>query len=77
MDANFERVVCLIKNGIEGEIMVNGVGYNKQMPAMTTLTDLEIAEISTFIYNNWDRKKGLISVQEINPILSKCDSISD
>ena len=32
MDANFNQVICLIKNGREGEMTVNGILFNEPMP---------------------------------------------
>jgi len=72
MDTHFEEVVCLIKNGIEGELVVNGKVYNKPMKGIATLTELEIAEITTYIYNNWDRKRGIVEVREVNSALAGC-----
>jgi cytochrome c551 len=73
VDSQFERVICLIRNGIEGEITVNGKTYNKAMPPMSNPNDLEIAEIATYIYNTWGRKHGLIDANEVNAILKKCE----
>lgn len=72
MDTHFEEVVCLIKNGKEGELIVNGKGYNKPMKGITNLTELEIAEIATYIYNTWDRKRGIVEVLEVNSVLLEC-----
>ncbi len=72
MDAHFEEVVCLIKNGIDGELVVNGEGYNKPMKGIAILTELEIAEITTYLYNKWDRKRGIVEVREINSALGAC-----
>ncbi len=72
IDNNFEESICIIKNGRQGEITVNGITYNQPMMPIPGLTDLEIAEISTFIYNNWGRDKGLIPVKGVQDILSKC-----
>jgi mono/diheme cytochrome c family protein len=65
--------ICLIKNGIKGEIVVNGVVYNQEMPALDQLTNLEIAEISTYIYNTWGNERGFITVQEVEKALNNCD----
>ena len=75
MEENFEEVICLIRNGISGEIIVNGQQYNQAMPAIPTLTDLEVAEIATYIYNTWDHQRGLIEVNDAAKILQRCDSI--
>jgi cytochrome c551 len=72
MEENFEQVICLIKNGIKGEIVVNGKSYNMEMQGFPQLTDLEIAEISTFIYNSWTHEKGMIGPQETRKILDSC-----
>ena len=63
-----------MRNGKEGELIVNGKSYNKQMKGISTLTDLEIAEIATYIFNTWERQHGIVEVQEASRILSKCDS---
>jgi mono/diheme cytochrome c family protein len=72
MNENFEQVLCLMRNGIQGEVPVNGVQYNQAMPGVPTLTDLEIAEIATYIYNAWDNERGLIDVKEAERILNTC-----
>jgi cytochrome c551 len=74
IDQQFEKVVCLIRQGVSGELVVNGKTYNQPMPAMPQLSDLEVAEIVTYLYNNWDRSRGLISVQDVSAMQSKCKS---
>jgi len=72
MDKNLNEVICLVKYGKEGSITVNGVEYNKSMPGNITLTDLEVAEIITYIYNNWDHQQGMIEVKEVSKVLATC-----
>lgn len=72
MDTNFDQVLCLMKYGIEGDLMVNGQNYNLAMPGIPSLTDLEIAEIATYIYNSWGNKRGLVDVKEVNRVLTTC-----
>lgn len=72
MKNNFEQVLCLMKYGIEGEITVNGKNYVQPMPGVQSLTDLEIAEIATYIYNSWEHKRGLVDVTEATTVLAKC-----
>jgi cytochrome c551 len=72
MDKNFEKVVCLMKNGIEGELIVNGKQFNKPMPGIPSLTDLEITEISTYIYNKWGNRRDSITLQQVSTILREC-----
>ena len=72
MDKNFEQVLCLMKHGITGEITVNGKKFVQPMPGVQSLTDLEIAEIATYIYNTWEHQRGIIDVSEANQILRNC-----
>lgn len=71
---NRNDVICLIRNGKSGELIVNGKSFNMAMPAMPSLTDLEIAEIATYIYNNWEHDQGLVDVGDVTAILTRCDS---
>ncbi len=73
MDKNFEEVICLIKYGRTGELSVNGIIYNQPMKGNPTLTDLEVAEIVTYIYNTWSNERGLIEVGEASTVLGRCD----
>lgn len=67
------RIICIIKNGLKGEIEVNGTKFNKEMPDNIKLTDLEIAEISTYIYNEWSvKEKRLISTKKVTASLNSC-----
>src|SRR5690349_16256602 len=74
VDAHVEKVICIMEHGISGELIVNGKSFNKEMKGIPSLTDLEIAEIATFIYNTWGREQGIIEVQKVSQILVQCDS---
>jgi mono/diheme cytochrome c family protein len=73
MRQNFEEVVCLIKYGRSGELWVNGTMYNQPMKSNPSLTELEVAEIATFIYNAWSIQKGIVEVGEVAQILTTCE----
>ncbi|WP_188467690.1 c-type cytochrome [Marivirga lumbricoides] len=72
MMQNVNRTACLIKNGIKGEIIVNNITYNQEMPALEELTNLEVAEIATYIYNSWGNERGFVTVKEVETSLSNC-----
>jgi mono/diheme cytochrome c family protein len=69
---NLNETLCLMKYGKQGAISVNTIEYNKPMPGIPGLTDLEVAEIATFIYNTWGAEKGLIDVSKVAPIIQSC-----
>jgi mono/diheme cytochrome c family protein len=72
MDKNFDAVICLIKKGGKMEMTVNGNMYNQPMPGVSSLTELEIAEISTYIYNNWGHEEGIIDVKRVGKAMQTC-----
>lgn len=72
MENRFEDVLCLMRYGIEGEIVVNGKSYIQGMPGIPALTDLEIAQIATYIYNTWEHERGIIKVKDATTVLRSC-----
>ncbi|MFT4834352.1 MAG: cytochrome c551 [Marinoscillum sp.] len=69
---DLSRAACLIKNGQNGAIEVNGVIYNQMMPGFENLAPIEIAEIVTYISNAWGNEAGLSNVSEVTKWLEKC-----
>ena len=72
MENNLEEVVCLIRFGKSGELFVNGKEYNQPMKGISSLSDLEVAEVVTYIYNTWSHERGLVEVKEVSPLLNNC-----
>lgn len=73
MDNHLEEVICIIKYGRKEPLTVNGVVYTQPMPGVPTLTNLEIAEVATYIYNSWGHDRGIINVKEVDKILQQCN----
>jgi mono/diheme cytochrome c family protein len=65
-------VICLIRSGISGELTVNGRVFNQPMPGVPTLTDLEVAEIVTYIGNRWGNEAGLTDVRRVSAVAEGC-----
>ena len=70
--ANKNSVICLIRYGQQGLIVVNGKRYNRPMPAQPQLSALEIAELTTYIYNEWGNETTLTDVKAVTPVLEQC-----
>ena len=69
---NLPRAACIVKHGQSKEIVVNGVTYNQMMPA-NPITNLEIAEVLTFIGNAWGNEAGLVGVKDVDKWLEECE----
>lgn len=67
--ASIHRTVWIIRHGQTGEITVNGEKYNQAMPANPNLKPLDIAQITTYLYNIWGMNKGVITASEIEDYL--------
>ncbi|WP_143961934.1 c-type cytochrome [Litoribacter populi] len=64
------RTARIIRYGMTGEITVNGVEYNQNMPANPQLTPIEIAQIMTYIFNVWGNNEGLIGASSVEKFLN-------
>ncbi|WP_400078109.1 c-type cytochrome [Winogradskyella sp. R77965] len=60
-----------IKNGMSGEIIVNGETYNSVM-APLGLSDDEVADVMNYINNSWGNNYGkMITSQEVTKVIKK------
>jgi mono/diheme cytochrome c family protein len=73
VENNFEEVLCIMRNGKSTPTVVNGKTYEQPMKGISNLTDLDIAEIATYIYNTWDRKRGIVNVIEVSEKMRSCE----
>ncbi len=69
---NKEKVICGMRYGQQGEIIVNGISFNQPMPANLNITDLEIAEIATYIYTEFADSVQIITINEVRDIMESC-----
>lgn len=67
LNADVDRAIALVKHGLTGEITVNGKKYNSVMTAQN-ITDIEIADVMTYIYNSWDNNKTNVTVSRVNKV---------
>mgnify|MGYP001228851891 CR=1 FL=1 len=67
---NIGSTACLIKHGTTRNDKTSNL--NILMPAQTELSNLEIAEILTYIGNSWGNQIGFISVNNVAKYLVDC-----
>lgn len=60
LNADVDRSIKVVLQGLQGEITVNGATYNNVMPSQA-LTDEEIANVLTYIYNSWGNSKDRVT----------------
>ncbi len=66
-----ERLIELVLNGREGPMEVNGVTYNNIMPQHGFLTDRDLAEVLTYIRQNFGNQASAITEEEVSQVRNK------
>ena len=56
---NFDKLPQIITNGLQGEILVNGVPYNQPMQAITTLTKVDIGYLMSYMSKAFLQKDSI------------------
>ena len=64
LNADKERAIGILINGLSGAITVNGKPFNSQMPSLQ-LTDEDIANVLTYVYNTWGNKGFTVTPDEV------------
>lgn len=60
-----QRLIEVVLNGLEGSIDVNGVTYNNVMPQHSFLSDDDMAEVLTYIRQNFGNTASEITAEEV------------
>ena len=67
--ADRDRAVRVVLKGLSGPVTVNGVTINSVMPPQeAVLTDAQIADVLTFVYNSWGNKGDPFTAEQIQAI---------
>ena len=64
LNEDVNRSIDALLFGLSGEIEVNGKKYNSIMPAQQ-LSDEEVANVLTYVYNSWDNNGTLVSPEMV------------
>ena len=64
LNANPSRAIDAVIHGLTGEITVNGKKFNSVMTSQN-LTDQEISDVMTYIYNSWGNNKTVITPEMV------------
>lgn len=67
LEADLPRAIGGVVNGLSGEITVNGEKYNQAMPA-ATLSDDEVANVFTYVLNNFGNKGGEVNAADVKAV---------
>ncbi|TDO21000.1 c-type cytochrome [Pedobacter duraquae] len=72
LKANKQKLACIIKNGLKGEIVVHGKSFNDQMPPNGTMADIDIAQVIVYITNANGNNQGMYTPAQVAADLAAC-----
>ncbi len=70
LNANPDRAISAVLHGLSGEITVNGKKFNNVMTSQN-LTDEQVADVLTYVYNSWGNNKTVVSPAKVKAIRAK------
>ncbi len=70
LNADKRRAIKIVINGRQGEVVVNGLKFNNSMPSFP-LTDEDIANVLTFVYNSFGNAGFDVSPEEVKRLRSE------
>jgi mono/diheme cytochrome c family protein len=68
--ADTKRSIHQTLYGMSGEIKVNGVTYNGEMPAFE-LSDTEASDVLNYIRNSWGNKGNPVTPEDVRKVRTK------
>ena len=71
--ADAGRSIGVVLDGLSGPITVNGTEYNSVMPPMSQLNDDEIANILTYVRNQWGNTGDAVSASDVAALRASSD----
>ena len=67
------NTACLIVNGLEGPIEINGITYDQRMMAIEGLTDVQITNILNYVADAFNPKvKTPLNIDLVNKSIEAC-----
>lgn len=72
LDANRERLPCILKYGLKDTIVVNGKLYAEAMPGVQVLSAIQITNILNFVHHSWGNGLPPYRLDEVGRLLSEC-----
>ena len=69
---NNDSIICIIRNGLEGNIQVNGKSYNSRMTGNAQIEPDEISDLVSYIRHSFTHQPGRLTIQQVGEQVLKC-----
>ena len=70
LNADVNRAIGVVINGLSGEITVNGKTYNSVMTKQLISSD-DVANVLTYVYNSWGNSKKVVTKKMVDDVKKK------
>jgi mono/diheme cytochrome c family protein len=60
-----------VLKGSSGKVEIDGETFNNSMPPLATLTDQQIADVLTYVRNNFGNKASIVTPAEVKAVRAK------
>ncbi|GAA4242529.1 nitrite reductase, copper-containing [Winogradskyella psychrotolerans] len=70
LNADVDRAIGVVINGLSGEITVNGEKYNSVMTKQMISSD-DVANVLTYVYNSWGNSKKVVTKKMVDDVKKK------
>ncbi|MFC0605084.1 copper-containing nitrite reductase [Winogradskyella pulchriflava] len=70
LNADVDRAIGVVVNGLSGEITVNGEKYNSVMTKQLISSD-DVANVLTYVYNSWGNSGKVVTKQMVEKVKNK------
>ncbi len=67
LNADKNRAIGVVVNGLDGAVTVNGETFNGVMPALR-LSDEDVANVLTYVYSQWGNSGLVVLPPEVRPV---------
>jgi len=65
------RLINIVLKGLNKELEIDGETYTNAMPPQSQLTDQQIADVLTFVRNNFSNKAGAVTAAQVKMLRGK------
>ena len=72
LSTNREKLACIIQNGLDKTITINGDTYSEKMPPTSSLTNADMVNVLNYIGQNWGNDLKPFTMKEVEVSLSNC-----
>jgi mono/diheme cytochrome c family protein len=70
--AHRSELPCLLRNGQNEVIVVNGVGYHNVMPGNKSLSPAQVTNLLNYIESHWGNEAAPRTISDVQAQLDKC-----